>query len=142
MRRAGSQLALEFGGSAGVAMRSPTARKVRRDAVVRLVEYAPFPRVQRDPGWRRGFTLDLSPRGLCLRAEVAAVVGSLLHVIVRGVDGRPFLDAVARVAWIRERGPVRIGLEFVAARAPRGPRAPRLRPAAAPPPQAKPARHR
>jgi hypothetical protein len=85
---------------------------------MRLVEYAPFPRVHRDQQWRHGFTLDLSPRGLCVRAKVVAPIGSLLRIIVRSVDGRPSLDAVARVAWVA-RNPgaqPRMGLEIVAAR--------------------------
>lgn len=117
MAGTGSQLALEFGGSAG-ASGSAASRRVRRDTTVRLVEFAPFPRVRRDQRWRHGFTTDLSARGLCLRAKDVAPTGSLLHVIVRSVDGRPFLDVVARVAWTT-RGPegdVRVGLEFVATR--------------------------
>jgi hypothetical protein len=85
---------------------------------VRLVEYAPFPRVHRDQRWRHGFTVDLSSRGFCLRAKDAAPNGSLVHVIVRSVDGRPFLDAIARVSWVT-RGPegdARLGLEILASR--------------------------
>lgn len=117
MRGAGGQLAFDFGGSAGTGG-SWTVRRVRRDATVRLVEYAPFPRVHRDQQWRHGFTLDLSPRGLCVRAKVVAPIDSLLRIIVRSVDGRPSLDAVARVTWIA-RTPQehpRMGLEIVASR--------------------------
>jgi len=91
---------------------------VRRDATMRLVEYAPFPRVRRDQQWRHGFTLDLSPRGLCVRAKEVAPIGSLLRIIVRSADGRPSLDAVARVAWIARTpgAPPRMGLEIVASR--------------------------
>lgn len=117
MRGAGGQLAFEFGGNAGTG-RSRTVRRVRRDATVRLVEYAPFPRVHRDQQWRHGFTLDLSPRGLCVRAKMVAPIGSLLRIIVRSVDGRPSLDAVARVAWIAHtpNAHPRMGLEIVASR--------------------------
>lgn len=117
MRGAGGQLAFEFGGNAG-AGRSRAVRKVRRDATMRLVEYAPFPRVHRDQQWRHGFTLDLSPRGLCVRAKEVAPIGSLLRIIVRSVDGRPSIDAVARVAWIARSpgGQPRMGLEIVASR--------------------------
>jgi hypothetical protein len=85
---------------------------------MRLVEYAPFPRVHRDQQWRHGFTLDLSPRGLCVRAKEVAPVGSLLRIIVRSVDGRPSLDAVARVAWIARTPGAhpRMGLEIAASR--------------------------
>lgn len=117
MRGAGGQLAFEFGGNAGTGG-SPTVRKVRREATMRLVEYAPFPRVHRDQQWRHGFTLDLSPRGLCVRAKEVAPIGSLLRIIVRSVDGRPSLDAVARVAWVARspRAHPRMGLEIVASR--------------------------
>jgi hypothetical protein len=88
---------------------------------MRLVEYTPFPRVRRDQRWRHGFTLDLSSRGLCLRTEEVAPIGSLLRVIVRSVDGRPSLDAVARVAWATHGlgGAPRLGLEIMASRPPR-----------------------
>jgi hypothetical protein len=117
MRGAGGQLAFEFGGNAGTG-RSRSVRRVRRDATMRLVEYAPFPRVHRDQQWRHGFTLDLSPRGLCVRAKEVAPIGSLLRIIVRSVDGRPSLDAVARVAWVARTpgGNPRMGLEIVASR--------------------------
>jgi hypothetical protein len=75
------------------------ARKARRIATVRLVEFAPFPRERRDEQWGVGFTLDLSSQGACLRTKEAAAVGSLLRVVVRGVDGRPTLDSIARVVW-------------------------------------------
>ena len=117
MRGAGGQLAFEFGGNASTG-RSRTVRRVRRDATMRLVEFAPFPRVHRDQQWRNGFTLDLSPRGLCVRAKMVAPIGSLLRIIVRSVDGRPSLDVVARVAWIARTpgGNPRMGLEIVASR--------------------------
>lgn len=117
MRGAGGQLAFEFGGSAGTG-RSRAVRRVRRDETTRLVEYAPFPRAQRGQQWRYGFTLDLSPRGLCVRAKEVAPIGSLLRIIVRSADGRPSLDAVARVAWVARApgGNPRMGLEIMAAR--------------------------
>lgn len=118
MRGAGGQLAFEFGGNAGTG-RSRTARTVLRDETMRLVEYAPFPRAQRGQQWRHGFTLDLSPRGLCIRAKEVAPIGSLLRIIVRSADGRPSLDAVVRVAWVARRragGHPRMGLEIVASR--------------------------
>lgn len=86
---------------------------------MRLVEFAPFPRVASDQRWRSGFTLDLSSAGACLRVAEAVPAGSLLHVILRSVDGRPSLDAVARVAWSAPdpsgRG-ARVGLDLVAVR--------------------------
>ena len=76
------------------------------------------PRVRRSERWNVGFTLDLSSQGACLRAKEAAPIGSLLRVIVRGVDGRPTLDSIARVVWsARGRfGEVRMGLSMLDAR--------------------------
>jgi hypothetical protein len=117
MREAGSQLSLDFG-IRGSTLGLRSARKARRIATVRLVEFAPFPRVRRSERWNVGFTLDLSSRGACLRTKEAAPIGSLLRVIVRGVDGRPTLDSIARVIWsARGRyGEVRMGLSMLAAR--------------------------
>lgn len=86
---------------------------------MRLVEFAPFPREHRDERWGVGFTLDLSSQGACLRTKEAAPVGSLLRVVVRGVDGRPSLDSIARVIWhARGRfGEVRMGISMLASRA-------------------------
>ena len=117
MLEVGSQLSLDFG-SCGSSAGSRPLRKARREATVRLVQYAPFPRVHRDEQWRAGFTLDLSPAGACLRGEEAAAVGTLLHVIVRSVDGRPSLESIARVVWsVRGReGEARMGVALLAAR--------------------------
>jgi len=117
MREARSQLSLDFEGGGGVTtMRS--VRKARRIATVRLVEFAPFPRARREERWHVGFTLDLSTQGACLRATETEPVGSLLRVIVRGVDGRPTLDSIARVVWSANGrfGEVRMGLALLASR--------------------------
>ena len=133
MREARSQLSLDFEGGVGVTiMRS--VRKARRIATVRLVEFAPFPRARREERWHVGFTLDLSSQGVCLRAKDAEPVGSLIHVIVRGVDGRPTLDSIARVVWSSNGrlGEVRMGLSMLAFRSRRPRRvAPRRVPVAA-----------
>lgn len=117
MRDAGDQLSLDFGRTEST-LGSQPARKARRVATVRLVEFAPFPRERRDERWGLGFTLDLSSQGACLRTKEAAPVGSLLRVIVRGVDGRPTLDSIARVVWHRSGrfGEVRMGVSMLAAR--------------------------
>ncbi len=118
MRGAGGQLAFDFGGNASAGRPRPV-RKVRRDDAVRLVEYAPFPRIQRDSRWRHGFTLDLSSRGLCVRTKDVAPVGSWLRIILRSVDGQPTLDCVARVAWSEDRGgSPRMGLEVIERKGP------------------------
>jgi hypothetical protein len=127
MYEAGSQLSLDFGGRGG----SPglrSVRKARRIATVRLVEFAPFPRVRRSERWNVGFTLDLSSQGACLRTKETAPVGSLLRVVVRGVDGRPTLDSIGRVVWSANGrfGEVRMGLSLLASR-PRRPVRARLR---------------
>jgi hypothetical protein len=117
MREARSQLALDFeGGGSVTTLRS--VRKARRIATVRLVEFAPFPRARREERWHVGFTLDLSSKGACLRAKETEPVGSLLHVIVRGVDGRPTLDSIARIVWSANGrfGEVRMGLSMLATR--------------------------
>lgn len=118
MREAVNQLSLDFG-VGGSSLGSRAARKARRVATVRQVEFAPFPRARRDERWTNAFTLDLSSQGACLRTREAAPVGSLLRVIVRGVDGRPTLDSVARVVWSANGrfGEVRMGLAMLAARA-------------------------
>jgi PilZ domain len=78
-----------------------TPRREERVAVVRSVEYTPFPRVSAQQRGRVGFTRDVSPGGLCLRVEAPERVGALLRVAVRGVDGRPARVAIARVVWTR-----------------------------------------
>ena len=117
MREARTQLSLDFGGG-GSTITLRTVRTSRRVATVRLVEFAPFPRVHRDERWQVGFTLDLSSQGACLRTKEAEPVGSLLRVIVRGVDGRPTLDSIARVVWCAHGrfGEVRMGVNLLASR--------------------------
>jgi hypothetical protein len=76
-----------------------TKRREERFAIVRSVEYTPFPRVSAQQRGRMGFTRDVSPSGLCLRVETPERSGALLRVSVRGVDGRPARVAIARVIW-------------------------------------------
>jgi hypothetical protein len=94
----GANRALLLGGR-GVQDGGCAARREERVDVVRLVEYAPYPRVFAHQQGRLGFTRDLSPSGMCLRVEAPERVGSLLRIAVRDVDGRPAREAVARVAW-------------------------------------------
>lgn len=93
------QLALDFGGGAPGGALETAPRCEPREAVVRLVEYAPFPRVRADQRGAVGFTHDLSASGMCLGAAEALPVGSLLRVVVRCVDGRPTLVSLAQVTW-------------------------------------------
>jgi hypothetical protein len=99
-------------GSAGT--RRP-ARREERVAVVRHVEYTPFPRVSAHQRGRVGFTRDVSPGGLCLRVETPERAGSLVRIAVRGVDGRPARVAIARVVWSRATvdGAFWLGLQVV-----------------------------
>ena len=112
------QLAFDFGGNAADGPQPGASRREARESVVRLVEYRPFPRVASDVRWRTGVTRDLSAGGLCLRAEGPAPAGSLLHVVVRRVDGRPAFESVARVAWSERSadGARWVGLALVARR--------------------------
>jgi len=103
------------------------ARREERFALVRHVEYTPFPRVAVHQRGRLAFTRDVSASGLCLRAEAPEPVGSLLRVAVRGVDGRPARVAVARVVWTRPTvdGAHWVGLSIVEECVRRALRAPR-----------------
>lgn len=109
------QLTLDFGGSVRGSEASRPARVERRESIVRLVEYAPVPRMSVEQRCRKAVTHDVSASGMCLVAAGAEPVGSLLRVTVRCVDGRPTLDAIARVAWCAaaEDGQHRIGLALV-----------------------------
>jgi hypothetical protein len=76
-------------------------RREVREGVVRDVEYCRFPRACADQRPRIGFTRDVSPTGLCLRVDVPEPVGSLLRVVVRGIDGAPRREGITRVTWSR-----------------------------------------
>lgn len=109
------------------AERSQPTRREERSALVRHVEYTPFPRVSAHRRGRLAFTRDISASGLCLRCEAPEAVGSLLRVAVRGVDGSQARVAIARVVWTRPTvdGAHWVGLAIVADCARRVLRAPR-----------------
>jgi hypothetical protein len=86
-------------GVSGAASAERTRRREERVAVVRHVEYTPFPRVSAHQRGRLAFTRDVSPSGLCLRVEAPELEGALVRIAVRGVDGRPARVAIARVVW-------------------------------------------
>jgi hypothetical protein len=90
-------------------------RRERREEVVRVVEYTPFPRQTPDQQPRLGFTRDLSASGMCLGVDAPEAPGSLLRVTVRASDGRPMRESVERVVWCRpERdGRFWLGLELL-----------------------------
>lgn len=93
---------------------TPRRREVRTE-VVRIVEYTRFPRVGSEAAPRLGFTRDVSPAGMCIGADDAEPVGSLLRTTVRELDGRPGRPAVDRVAWCSQARDGRwwIGLEHL-----------------------------
>lgn len=93
-------------------------RREKREALVRQVEINPFPRVLPGEQPRMGTTRDLSASGLCVRTDVEQPVGALLRVILHGVDGRPALESVGRVAWCQggRGGTCWLGLSLVAKR--------------------------
>jgi hypothetical protein len=90
-------------------------RREARDRVVRMVEFTPFPRVASDLEKRVAFTRDESRSGMCLGTDSPEAVGDLLRVVVRGVDGQPTLDCLARVVWCapRPEGRYWMGLSVV-----------------------------
>ncbi|MGH0036147.1 MAG: PilZ domain-containing protein [Myxococcota bacterium] len=116
MARTTRQLPLEFGGCGSLDGGGYEAvRAEARQRVVRMVEFTPFPRVACDLEKRVAFTRDESESGMCLGTDSAEAVGGLLRVIVRGVDGQPTLDCLARVVWCEPRpeGRYWIGLAVV-----------------------------
>jgi hypothetical protein len=112
------QLAFDFGGNAAGGPQPGAGCREARESVARLVEHRPFPCVASDARWRTGVTRDLSDSGLCLRAERPEPVGSLQHVVVRRIDGRPAFESVARVVWCARSGDGAcwLGLALVARR--------------------------
>jgi hypothetical protein len=80
------------------------------DRVMRIAEYAPFPRFSRHQRKRLGFTSDTAEPVLRVTVRDREKPGTLLRVVVRGIDGRPQLDTLARVAWCEEKGSCHLSL--------------------------------
>ncbi len=80
------------------------ALHVARSSALRAVEYSAYPRALRCQRVRVGFTRDASGAGIALAAEESEKVGALLRVVLSGVDGRPYLDSLARVVSCMPRG--------------------------------------
>ena len=101
--------------AAATAARGVGRRKEPRQRLVRLVDYAPFPRIRGGQGERCASTRDVSTSGTCLLVDVAEPVGTLLRLIVRGADGRPTLEALGRVTWSRRMatGGSRLGVALL-----------------------------
>ncbi len=95
---------------------SQSARCEPREEVLRIVEYTRFPRLAPEARPQLGFTRDLSPSGLCLGADTAEPIGSLLRVTVREIDGRATPASVQRVVWCSSErdGRFWLGLELLA----------------------------
>ncbi len=110
-----SQLALDFAQGESLPAGAVPLRREQREQIVRLVEYAPFPRVRADQRRRSAFTRDLSPSGMCLGVDFAEPEGSLLRIIVRCVDGRPTQEMLARVKWCTSHsdGHFWLGISFM-----------------------------
>lgn len=70
---------------------------------VRIAEYTPFPRYSRHQRKRLGFTSDAGEPVLRVTVRDPEKVGTLLRVVVRGIDDQPQLDVLARVAWCEEK---------------------------------------
>ena len=90
-------------------------RNAKREAVVRIVEFSPYPRRLSSEHREVGFTCNESKSGLCVLAKEAQPVGQPLRLSVREVDGNSRLEAIARVVWCNERAGDRValGLELV-----------------------------
>jgi hypothetical protein len=86
-----------------------------REDALRLVEYAPYPRVSLDQGPQVGLALNRSESGLCIAVNEPEELGTLLRLVVRGVDGRPVQDVLARVVWCRaaDDGRHRLGIALL-----------------------------
>jgi hypothetical protein len=90
-------------------------RRQERRTILRMVDYSPFPRACVDEQVRSGFAKNESVTGLCIAVESAQAMGSLLRVVVHGVDGKPTRDAIARVVWCHAQpdGHFHAGLELL-----------------------------
>ena len=75
-------------------------REVRAPAI-RAVDFCRFPRVCADANLRRGFTLDLSSRGLRIRTPDPEPLGALLRIWVYAEDAARGRERLGRVAWTR-----------------------------------------
>ena len=94
-------------------------RAWKRHAVVRMVEFSPWPRLDAGERMATGFTANESRGGLCMLTREAQPVGRTLRLAVREVDGRTRLDAIARVVWCNPSAGDRValGIELIEVRA-------------------------
>ena len=89
--------------------------RAERHESIRLIDYSPFPRARLDRGPRAGLSINESETGICIAASERIEQGELIRVLVRGIDGRPVRDVVARVVWCRpsDDGRYRVGLALL-----------------------------
>ena len=89
-------------------------RSERRESL-RLIDYAPFPRMDLARGRRVGLSLNESDTGLLVATEDRVEPGELLRIVIRGVDGGAVRDIVARVVWCEQADDdsYRMGLAFL-----------------------------
>jgi hypothetical protein len=117
------QLSLEFGPrlTAIPAVCRRVERRQERRCILRMVDFSPFPRASANEQAGTGFAKNESASGLCIAVESVQTVSALLRVLVRGVDGTPTRDAIARVAWCRpqQEGGFHVGLELMRESSPR-----------------------
>jgi hypothetical protein len=117
------QLALDFATRlAAIAAVCPRdERRHERRRILRMVDYSPFPRVSAEDQVRTGFAENESASGLCIAVASEHAIGGLLRVVVRGADGTPSRDAVARVVWCRagQDDAYLVGLELMRESSPR-----------------------
>jgi hypothetical protein len=92
-----------------------------RDDALRLVEFAPYPRVSLDQRPQVGLALNRSESGLCIAVNEPEEIGTLLRIIVRGVEGSLVQDVLARVVWCRAEvdGRHRMGIALLREQRPR-----------------------
>lgn len=111
------QLTLDFDQETGSeSPRQYVERCEDRDGTIRLAEYSPFPWTNADQRRNEAVTLNVSQTGICLRVDAPVELGSMLRVVIRDLDGKPYRDTLARVAWCRKErnGSVVLGLALVA----------------------------
>ena len=89
-------------------------RSARQEAM-RQIDYSHFPRMSCDGGPQGGLSLNESETGLCIAIPQPQPIGTLLRVMVRGVDGRKVRDVVTRVVWCdrSKDGRYRVGVEML-----------------------------
>jgi len=110
------QLSFAFAYSTALSLVPPRITREARTPTIRLVEYAPFPRIEAGHIRCQAHTLDMSSSGMCLLAPNRHPIGTLLHVQVYGVFGNTLREALVRIAWSKPTADEKflLGVEFIA----------------------------